>query len=668
MSAETNNEPIDFTTATEQEIDDYYKKLEASGGAFGKKSKLSRSPESNQTKVDYKPLFDDLGNKIIENPILKTDIIPEENELKISDNVTKRKPKTQLNTQIPFSSSNITNEFSKYFKFRLSTERSETNKENNLNIDKDKTFEDKELNIQGEEKKKINTKAAEYFDGAQSHFQSGANVANSTDSTLDKKAENADSRVDFENIPNGAQTTNSESGANANIPPDSVSKSNLENNSENNTINNPENISLNRTANNSLNNENSLQHSHASTEVLDANVRLHVSYRLIRDNREPIELLGEIPLENRIVDLATVHRRLLHIIRNHIENDNRSSLDLHNSSIDNWSISEMGDIPIKDITDLMKEYKGDEKELNTFIKNIDRLWNYINGYVQADKDRFMLVLQLKMTEKAADATRDVAFDEWNVVKTALMDNINPQKNIEKAELKLSTIKQTANEDVEKYAKRVEDLLDNLNKSFNFEPGNNDIIKKEIDRKARKAFENGLYNGSLRDRAIARGNKTFRESVDYVIEQELRQTEFKSKDFDETYCSYCRTKTHNTHECRTRRSNNRPPPQQPQQQQQQYQERRTENDVTCYRCNKKGHYANNCRSGINPKNSNNMNNDSPRQNNNKNNDQQASTNQSSRSPTNEGNDRRRSNNVRIYDNEMPIEEAIVYAEIENDPKN
>lgn len=71
-----------------------------------------------------------------------------------------------------------------------------------------------------------------------------------------------------------------------------------------------------------------------------------------------------------------------------------------------------------------------------------------------------------------------------------MDNINPQKNIEKAELKLATIKQASKEDVEKYAKRVEDLLDNLNKSFNFEPGNNDIIRRENDRKARKAFENG----------------------------------------------------------------------------------------------------------------------------------------------------------------------------------
>lgn len=38
-----------------------------------------------------------------------------------------------------------------------------------------------------------------------------------------------------------------------------------------------------------------------------------------------------------------------------------------------WSLSENMAIPIRDITDLIKEFKGDEKELNGFIKNIDKL-------------------------------------------------------------------------------------------------------------------------------------------------------------------------------------------------------------------------------------------------------------------------------------------------------
>lgn len=71
-------------------------------------------------------------------------------------------------------------------------------------------------------------------------------------------------------------------------------------------------------------------------------------------------------------------------IENQFPNSNilRSSLNgniphvLNNRIID-WSVENiMTGIPIKDITDLIKEYKGEEKDLNSYIKNIDKLWSY----------------------------------------------------------------------------------------------------------------------------------------------------------------------------------------------------------------------------------------------------------------------------------------------------
>lgn len=76
-----------------------------------------------------------------------------------------------------------------------------------------------------------------------------------------------------------------------------------------------------------------------------------------------------------------------------------------------------------------------------------------------------------------------------------------------------------NEDVETYAKRIEDALETLNRSFAQEH-QNEIIKKENDWKARKTFEIGLLEANLRNKAIARGSNTLKEAVDYIIEQEL----------------------------------------------------------------------------------------------------------------------------------------------------
>lgn len=80
-------------------------------------------------------------------------------------------------------------------------------------------------------------------------------------------------------------------------------------------------------------------------------------------------------------------------------------------------------IPIKDITDLIKGYKGEENDLNSFIKNIDKLWGHIADYEQADKDRFMLVIQLKLTDKAAYATKKEDFNEWTAVRKETPRNL-----------------------------------------------------------------------------------------------------------------------------------------------------------------------------------------------------------------------------------------------------
>lgn len=343
-----------------------------------------------------------------------------------------------------------------------------------------------------------------------------------------------------------------------------------------------------------------------------------------------------------------------------IESNLRQSLyapnhRLRRASVSNWSLSDNMAIPIKDITDLIREYKGEEDGLNSFIKNIDKLWNHIATYDAADMARFLLVLQLKLTDKAADATKNVNFDNWEEVKKALKENINPQTNIEKAELKLMTVKQQPKEELEEYGKRVEQLMDNLNKSFDLE-GNNEIIKKQNNRRAKKAFEDGLLSRELKNKAIGRGIKTLREAIDYVTEQELRQSELNWEPL-EKYCTYCNMKNHNTKECnrlaQNRRSisnqsiSNTPNPRN------QNSPLPNKSEVICYRCNKKGHYAPECRSGHDP---------GPPQR------QQIDARTHGQSSPRQNRMDSEVRNVRFYDIDMPIEETLTYAEQENNTKN
>lgn len=338
-----------------------------------------------------------------------------------------------------------------------------------------------------------------------------------------------------------------------------------------------------------------------------------------------------------------------------------------NSNIFDWSLSSdfiMANIPIKDITDLIREYNGNEKDLNSFIKNIDKLWGHIATYENVDKARFLLILQLKLTDKAAEATKDSNFNSWENVKRHLLENINPQKNIEKAELKLTTVSQKSGEDLEIYVQRVESLLNDLNKSFGIER-QDDIIGLENDRKARRSFENGLNNKYLRNKAIARGSKTFKETVDYVIEQELRQSQLvKIQNFEEKFCSFCKIKGHSFQECRKKTYNRRfTTNSEP--------KRFTNNsDITCYKCSKKGHYANECRSETNkqkegPSTSNSGNNNSSRRSftmqtmNNKQNLNNMKSDSHSQT--------KQSKNVRFCENNIYLDEAMIN-EVDSSEKN
>lgn len=212
--------------------------------------------------------------------------------------------------------------------------------------------------------------------------------------------------------------------------------------------------------------------------------------------------------------------------------------------------SDMAQLTIVEICDLIRDYNGEVNEFNSYARRIDGLWGYLDtldaDQLEQNQRRFMLILEQRLTGRAAVVLQDVAFDDWPTVRDALRSRLTTN-SVERIEAKMISMKQKHNQSLDDYASKMETLLDELNRSYELN-ADNQVLRRENDRKARRSFENGLADSRLRERALIRSADTLRDSINYVIGQEITLTTDRQQNFDPRTCKIC-SGQHFTEDCR-----------------------------------------------------------------------------------------------------------------------
>lgn len=212
--------------------------------------------------------------------------------------------------------------------------------------------------------------------------------------------------------------------------------------------------------------------------------------------------------------------------------------------------SDMAQLTIVEICDLIRDYNGEVNEFNSYARRIDGLWTYLEtldaDHLEQNHRRFMLILEQRLTGRAAVVLQDVTFDDWPTVRDALRSRLTTN-SVERIEAKMISMKQKHNQSLDDYASKMETLLDELNRSYELN-ADNQVLRRENDRKARRSFENGLADSRLRERALIRSADTLRDSINYVIGQEITLTTDRQQNFDPRTCKIC-SGQHFTEDCR-----------------------------------------------------------------------------------------------------------------------
>lgn len=211
-------------------------------------------------------------------------------------------------------------------------------------------------------------------------------------------------------------------------------------------------------------------------------------------------------------------------------------------------------LTIAEICDLVKEYDGNPNELNGFIHKIDALWGFIEqidpGNLAINQRRFLLFVEQNLVGRASIAIQNETYVDWPALRTLLRTRLVPQHSVERVESRLLTFRQQINESTENFGQRAENLLAELERSYEI-TNEQAVLQREIDRKVRRAFESGLTNRQLRERAMIHAAGDLRSSINYVIGQEAAMA-VTAATTPRSVCGNCQG-NHPTSECRRTRN-------------------------------------------------------------------------------------------------------------------
>lgn len=259
-------------------------------------------------------------------------------------------------------------------------------------------------------------------------------------------------------------------------------------------------------------------------------------------------LNSQIQASKRNYDRVVYEKRQIQIKLDNAEFVNSTQFNSNNNHSrysENSSLSNDELFTIRDIVKLIPKFNGNRSELRIFINKCTELWAYVKE--GADQARFITVLKNNLSGEAAMLLLDEDdIEDWESLRDLLNANFNSDPNHSNNIAQMQNMKQSANESVENYCKRIKDILSKLKSSIP-NGATKQFWFEHTESHAIQALEDGLRDVNLQSRVIAARKKSFNIASQYAIETDSR---LKSKSIDlpsidqnkkesKILCNYCK---------------------------------------------------------------------------------------------------------------------------------
>lgn len=227
------------------------------------------------------------------------------------------------------------------------------------------------------------------------------------------------------------------------------------------------------------------------------------------------------PHSNSIIDNSEIFKQnLLSLSSSSSSSPGELSCPIELNNPDTNNQSKMGEKEINYKYALLSipKYDGNSESLNQFIRCCELITNDLK---KEEFPKFLSLMNTLLVGKANDVIKLNEFDSWDDLKQELESRFSCPKSVQQIQSELSLIKQSATENVQEFANKIEILLSQLNSACVKSEGEESakLLKNFNSKLALSSFKNGLHNESIKLLVKSGRFESFREAVREALEEE-----------------------------------------------------------------------------------------------------------------------------------------------------
>lgn len=229
--------------------------------------------------------------------------------------------------------------------------------------------------------------------------------------------------------------------------------------------------------------------------------------------------------------------------------------DVHSNTRNSNAHDDSDFLPLTLLFKFIRPFNGDRKELATFIQNCNSAFQMAQP---SQVDKLFLYVAAQLSSNVVNEIDIEEISSWTQLKLKLRSFYSQIKDLTQLHEELETIKQNSHESVTDFYKRLEKLK---NECISAETNQCECadelpsLKRSIQRTALRRFI--LHcKPEISQMLRARDIKTLNEAFSIALQEEkiLNYTKTQTKPkHSSQYCSFCKTNTHTTQNCRKKLS-------------------------------------------------------------------------------------------------------------------